>query len=73
MRELADLLKDAIPAARRRTARLSFAFVYPDKQGKNVMKQVGMVATTRKLDDENKSLGSLRFQTGDFLDIAIYC
>jgi histone deacetylase complex subunit SAP18 len=66
-------LKDVIPVARRKTARLSFAFVYPDKQGHNVMKQVGMVSGIRKLDDENKTLGSLRFQTGDFLDIAIYC
>ena len=73
LKELADLLKDVIPAARRKSARLSFAFVYPDKRGQNVMKQVGMVSAMRKLDDENKTLASLRFQTGDFLDIAIYC
>ncbi|CAI5526873.1 unnamed protein product [Closterium sp. Naga37s-1] len=40
LRELTDLLKEVVPEARRREARLSFAFVYPNRQGRNVMKQV---------------------------------
>lgn len=39
-RELCDLVKEVQPAARRPMARLSFAFVYPDRRGKNVMRQV---------------------------------
>lgn len=38
--ELCDLVKEVQPAARRPAARLSFAFVYPDRRGKNVMRQV---------------------------------
>lgn len=40
-RELSDLVKEVQPAARRPMARLSFAFVYPDRRGRNVMRQVG--------------------------------
>lgn len=41
LRELSDLVKEVKPAARGRMTRLSFAFVYPDKRGRNVMRQVG--------------------------------
>ncbi|MED6150548.1 hypothetical protein PIB30_073400, partial [Stylosanthes scabra] len=32
LRELTDLVKEVAPAARRRNAKLSFAFVFPDKK-----------------------------------------
>lgn len=34
-------MKEVQPAARRPMARISFAFIYPDRRGKNVMRQVG--------------------------------
>ncbi|KAL9289861.1 hypothetical protein ACSQ67_024367 [Phaseolus vulgaris] len=34
LRELTDLVKEVAPAARRRNAKLSFAFVFPDKNGR---------------------------------------
>lgn len=71
LRELADLVKEVKPEARGRNARLSFAFVYPDRRGKNVMKQVGLVHATRLSDDDNKTLHFLQFQTGDYLSVAI--
>lgn len=40
LRELTDLIKSAQPAAKRNNARLEFALVYPDKKGRNVMRQV---------------------------------
>lgn len=40
LRELTDLVKSAQPAAKRQNARLEFALVYPDKKGRNVMRQV---------------------------------
>lgn len=40
LRELTDLIKSAAPAAKRQNARLEFALVYPDKKGRNVMRQV---------------------------------
>ncbi|TXG51018.1 hypothetical protein EZV62_023542 [Acer yangbiense] len=39
LRELTDLVKEVAPEARRRNAKLSFAFVYPDKRGRFVLRQ----------------------------------
>lgn len=72
MRELTELIKEVNPAARRREARLAFAFVYPDKRGRNVLREVGSVVATRKGDDDTKTLDQLHFETGDFLDVAIH-
>ena len=41
LRELYLLVKEVHPQARRPTARLDFAFVYPDRKGRNVMRSVG--------------------------------
>ncbi|KMZ58467.1 Histone deacetylase complex subunit SAP18 [Zostera marina] len=73
LRELTDLVKEVAPAARRRDAKLSFAFVYPDKKGRFVIKPVGMTqsyGSGRKLDD-SKALVELQFEIGDYLDVAI--
>lgn len=57
-----------------RHTRLGFAFVYPDRRGVNVMKVVGEVFASpdRRGPDDDKQLHQLQFQTGDFLDVAIY-
>ncbi len=47
LRELTDLVKEVQPAARRSTARLEFALVYPDKRGRNVMRVVRHDVTAR--------------------------
>ncbi|XP_065864806.1 histone deacetylase complex subunit SAP18 isoform X4 [Euphorbia lathyris] len=72
LRELTDLVKEVAPASRRRDARLSFAFVYPDKNGRFVVREVGKTYSNRggKLDDA-KALADLGFQIGDYLDVAI--
>ncbi|KAB2626691.1 histone deacetylase complex subunit SAP18 [Pyrus ussuriensis x Pyrus communis] len=72
LRELTDLVKEVAPAARRRNARLSFAFVYPDKHGHFVVREVGKTLSNGngKLDDA-KVLAELGFQIGDYLDVAI--
>ncbi|GAA0150525.1 hypothetical protein Leryth_015514 [Lithospermum erythrorhizon] len=74
LRELTDLVKEVDPEARRRDAVLSFAFVYPDKLGRFVVKEVGMTYSypnPRRPDDGSKALGDLDFQIGDYLDVAI--
>lgn len=38
-------VKEVAPEARRRDAILSFAFVYPDKRGRFVVREVGSIAT----------------------------
>ena len=50
----------------------SFALVYPDRRGRHVMRQVGQVHATRLGEDDSKTLGGLSFQTGDYMDVAIY-
>eukprot|EP00798_Chlamydomonas_sp_ICE-L_P021350 gene21350-28286_t len=71
LRELSDLIKEVQPHARNRMSKTSFAFVYPDQRGLNVMRQVGQVHSIRVTEDDNKTLKALNFQTGDFLDVAI--
>ncbi|OMP00491.1 Sin3 associated polypeptide p18 [Corchorus olitorius] len=73
LRELTDLVKEVAPAARRRDARLSFAFVYPDTKGRFVVREVGKTfsyGNARRVDDI-KTLAELRFEIGDYLDVAI--
>ncbi|KAG7998268.1 hypothetical protein I3843_01G250400 [Carya illinoinensis] len=72
LRELTDLVKEVAPAARRKNAKLSFAFVYPDKNGRFKVKEVGMAYSfgNGRLDD-SKTLTGLHFQIGDYLDVAI--
>mmetsp|Transcript_20323 Transcript_20323/g.59370 ORF Transcript_20323/g.59370 Transcript_20323/m.59370 type:complete len:295 (-) Transcript_20323:61-945(-) len=78
LREIVDLLKNVNNpggmAARRRVAKLSFAFVYPDRNGRFNVRQVGRVFSVPgdRKDDGDRTLASLRFQTGDFLDVAIF-
>ncbi|XP_074263232.1 histone deacetylase complex subunit SAP18 isoform X1 [Silene latifolia] len=73
LRELTSLVREAIPQARRRDALLSFALVYPDRNGCFIVRRVGKTLShcTRALDDE-KTLAQLRFQIGDYLDVAIF-
>mmetsp|Transcript_54142 Transcript_54142/g.171814 ORF Transcript_54142/g.171814 Transcript_54142/m.171814 type:complete len:191 (-) Transcript_54142:10-582(-) len=70
LRELTELVKAVRPEASR--ARLGFAFVYPDRRGNNVMRPVGSCFSVRRGEDDDKTLQGLNFQTGDYLDVAIY-
>lgn len=74
LRELCELVKEVRPEARKPTAKLSFAFVYPDRVGRNVLRPVGTVmsAPHRRGESDEKTLAGLSFQTGDFLDVAIH-
>lgn len=71
LRELTELIKSAQPAARRQNVRLEFALVYPDARGRNTMRPVGVVNTSRVGPDDLKTLKKLSFQTGDYMDVAI--
>ncbi|XP_054799796.1 histone deacetylase complex subunit SAP18 isoform X2 [Prosopis cineraria] len=65
-------VKEVAPAARRRNAKLSFAFVYPDKHGRFLVREVGKAFSygNGRLDD-GKALAELGFEIGDYLDVAI--
>jgi len=71
LRELTDLVKTAKPVARKANARLNFSLVYPDKSGKNVMRSVGTVFSSRRGMDDDKTLDNVRFETGDYLSVTL--
>jgi len=66
LKELTELIKGVKAAARARDARLSFAFVYPDTTGKNVVRQVGTTYSSKRTLEDKRTLQSMRFETGDF-------
>ena len=74
LREITNLMKDVIPHAANANVSLVFSLVYPDKEGIHVIKQIGRVQgnNNRPGQDDDKTLASLKFQTGDFLDVVIY-
>eukprot|EP00397_Hematodinium_sp_SG-2012_P044245 GEMP01049375.1.p1 GENE.GEMP01049375.1~~GEMP01049375.1.p1 ORF type:complete len:182 (+),score=41.15 GEMP01049375.1:57-602(+) len=71
LRELADLVKDVASDALAPEARLSFRLIYPGKDGKNVMTDVGEVLSITKGESDNKLLSDSNFQVGDCLSLAI--
>ncbi|KAH3732498.1 histone deacetylase complex subunit SAP18 [Pelomyxa schiedti] len=71
LRELTELIKEVREVARRREAKIGFAFVYPDKMGRNVIKEVGSTWGIGHSEDENKTLDELHFEVGDFLDVSL--
>jgi histone deacetylase complex subunit SAP18 len=44
LRELTELIQEVQPAARRAQARLEFALVYPDRRGRNVLREARALA-----------------------------
>ncbi|KAL3517058.1 hypothetical protein ACH5RR_023960 [Cinchona calisaya] len=74
LRELTDLVKEVAPEARRKDAMLSFAFVFPNNRGRFVVREVGRTFSSpnaRRPDDGSRALADLKFQIGDYLDVAI--
>ena len=71
LRELVNCVKEIHEDAQQPNCRLSLAFVYTDGIGDVHMRNVGIVHSTKRGRDDEKVLKTLRFQTGDFLDIAI--
>jgi len=70
--QITDLIKESEPTARSYGSKLSFGFVYPDKRGKNVKKDVGIVDPLRSGREEMKTLDELRYQVGDFLAVTVH-
>jgi len=67
LRELADLVRQVRPEARRRGARLQFALVYPDRRGVCVMRHIGECPGP----NDGLTLDAFHFEIGDYLDVAI--
>jgi histone deacetylase complex subunit SAP18 len=73
LRELTDLLKSTVGEARNnKNARLEFTVVALDQNTKYASRDVGKVSLSRNGPDDEKTLSDLRFDIGDFLDVAIF-
>lgn len=72
LRELVDLVKEVFEPARPRGARVSLAVVYPDRNGRNVLRRLGITGSRpTNSADEHRTLASVGFQPGDFLDVCV--
>ncbi|CAG9818017.1 unnamed protein product [Phaedon cochleariae] len=72
LHELTQLVKEVNPEARRKGTKFSFASVYPDmRQPLYRVREIGSTMTGVKGPDDVKTLGLLRLNIGDYLDIAI--
>jgi len=72
LKELSELVKQEIPQAKARNARLGFSLAYPDKRGRFLLREVGMTFNGRRHPDEAKTLDGARFEIGDYLTVEIF-
>jgi histone deacetylase complex subunit SAP18 len=52
--------------------KLTFSLVYPDKRGKNVMKEIGVLDAHKSGRDDHRTLDDLHFQLGDLIAISTF-
>lgn len=72
LRELTNLVIEVNKDARRKGTVFDFALVFPDVRSPIYrMRDIGSTFSGQKGPDDNKTLASVRFQIGDYLDIAI--
>ncbi|XP_074596723.1 histone deacetylase complex subunit SAP18 [Brevipalpus obovatus] len=72
LRELTNLVIEVNKDARRKGTVFDFALVFPDLRSPIYrMRDIGSTTSGQKGPDDNKTLASVRFQIGDYLDIAI--
>ncbi|KAK1376893.1 Sin3 associated polypeptide p [Heracleum sosnowskyi] len=67
-------VKEVAPEANKKDATLSFAFVYPCKTGRLLVRKVGRIFShpdPRRPDNGIMSLRDFDFEIGDYLDVAI--
>lgn len=72
LKELAQLLTDAVDQANNNQAQISFSIVYPNKEGKFVLRHIGQVYSSKTGPDDEKTLEELGYFIGDFMDVSIY-
>ncbi|XP_067946106.1 histone deacetylase complex subunit SAP18-like [Watersipora subatra] len=72
LKELASLIKQMNPEARRKGTFIDFYVVFPQPlQGKYVQRDIGSVCVGRKGTDDMATLKEKRFVIGDYLSVAI--
>jgi len=72
LRDITDLLKETDVTLRQFGTKIRFSFVYPDKRGRNVIKEVAYLDANKEGREEHKSLDACHFQPGDFLAVEVW-
>ncbi|ORX60379.1 Sin3 associated polypeptide p18 [Hesseltinella vesiculosa] len=73
LRELVQLVQEAIPEAQTGDAHLSFRLIYMDTDtGFFKGKDLAVLHAFESSQDDNKTLHECRFLIGDYLDIAVH-
>lgn len=72
LNELALLVKEVNPEARRKGTKFTFALVYPDiRTPVYRMREIGATISGQKGPEDLKTLAQARFAIGDYMDISI--
>lgn len=72
LEELSGLVKEVNAEARKKGTQFVFRLVYPDPRAPNFrFREIGSVTSGTKGPDDAKTLSSVRFQIGDYLDIHV--
>ena len=72
LKELAGLVKQVNPEARKRGTCFEFAVVYPDLRTSSYRsRDIGNVRAGKKGPDDNTTLAECKFTIGDYVDIAV--
>jgi len=72
LEELSSLVKEVNPEAKKKGTTFDFRLVYPDLRSNCYrFREVGSTTSGKKGPDDSKSLASVRFVIGDYLDIHV--
>lgn len=72
LEELANLVKEINSEARKKGTQFVFRLVYPDPRSPTFrFREIGSYVSGTKGPDDRKTLASVRFQIGDFVDIHV--
>ena len=75
LREIVDALEQKMEENKRLLrlkGKLEMALVFPDRKGKFMKRSLGAVYVGEEGQDDDKTLGSMKYQGGDFLSVAIF-
>mmetsp|Transcript_17171 Transcript_17171/g.25424 ORF Transcript_17171/g.25424 Transcript_17171/m.25424 type:complete len:124 (-) Transcript_17171:35-406(-) len=72
LREITNLVQGVHDLPRKRNAKLEFAFVFPDRSGKMILREIGSIHSSRPGPTDMTTLKDLGFKIGDYIDICVH-
>ena len=71
LREIIELIKETETTIRNPNYKITIGIVFQDKRGKNVLKEVTTIDSTKITKEDYKTLDDAHFEIGDILAISI--